>query len=342
MTTTLADVEQVAPYVRDLTGRAFMEENARRQADRDPTKLTLSGLGGCTRAAAYKVAGTPPSDRPLRDEARAALLGTGTHDWFLPALVRAAGPGAACEQPVVLHAAGLDIAGTLDFAHGPMVLDLKTVREWRLTGVRRRGGAYDEHTVQVLGYVLARIQEGHDVRYAVFLYMDRSTGEVEVIVEEVTNAAVLAVVDRVTTIARLAELDPDSAPREERGPGLSYACDRCPWLRRCWGEDAVAGQPGPQRRLADTPAGLELALTLYAEVAELEATARARRTDKDFAKLILNEVEAGEYGRWRLGRGRPRHMLDQQRARQILEEHGLEVPEQVTEPSLSVRPRKVT
>ena len=36
-------------------GEAFADENDRRQADRDPTALTLSSLGRCTRAGAYAV-----------------------------------------------------------------------------------------------------------------------------------------------------------------------------------------------------------------------------------------------------------------------------------------------
>lgn len=294
---TMDTVEAVAEYTAGLVGRAFAAENARRQADRDPTKLSLSGLGGCTRQAAYSVAGVEPTDVPAAEEARAAMLGTWLHDHLIPGMAEQIGAGAEVEAPVILKAAGLAIPGSLDLAHDALLWDLKSVKEFRLDGVRRNG-AYSEHRVQVMSYALARYQAGHDVKWVVWLYVDRSTGEVEVVTERFTNAAAVAVLDRAKKIAWFAANGPDGAPREARGPGLSWACDRCPWLRRCWGEDAEPGRKGAQRVLA-TREGIEQALGLYDAG---RAAIKAGRDDQEFARAILDGVPAGTYGAWRLSR----------------------------------------
>jgi hypothetical protein len=330
----LSTAGQVAASTRHLVTEAFTRENVARQADRDPTALTMSGLGGCTRACAYAVAGTPPSDVPPVEDARQAILGVWIHEHLLPWLARLLGPDAVFEQPVELRAAGLAIPGTLDLAVQSVVWDVKTVKEWRLHGVRRRG-TFSEHRLQVLGYGLARHQAGYPVKWVVFLYIDRSTGEVHVEVEEFTNRAALAVIDRVELL-RFHARDPDRAPRDGRGPGVSFACDRCPWLRRCWGDNARPGQPGVQRILAATPAGIEEALRLYAEGS---AAAADGRRDQDFAKLVLEAVPAGGYGRWELVRGRPGEMLDQQRVREIFAARAEPVPMMPTAGRLIVKSR---
>lgn len=320
--TTTDDPAKVAGFFADLTAATFEQENTRRQEDRNPTALTMSGLGGCTRRNAYAIAGTPPSDTHGGEEARQALLGVGAHDWFLPAMARTLGINADVEQAVTLHAAGITIRGSLDLALPGVVLDLKTVREWRLGGVRRNG-AYTEHHEQVFGYALARYQAGYDVRWVVFLYMDRTSGDVEVVVERFTNAAAAAVIRRVETIKKYADTDPDAAPREARGPGVSLTCDRCPWLRRCWGPNAQPGQPGAQVTAAGDWEGLQQILALYAGAAEIAGAANA---DKDFAKLVLTETKPGTYGRYELRRGKPGRMDDDEAMRNILTAQGIDIP----------------
>lgn len=335
MADTLAAIaDQLTDWVTD----AFIAENTRRQEDRDPTKLTMSGLGSCTRRNAYSVAGIEPTDLPDPEEARMALLGTGIHDWFLPALARIiqANTGACpdVEHRVTLHAVGLEIRGNLDLAYDDVLLDLKTVREWKLGGVRR-AGAFNEHRLQVQGYALARWQAGHDVRWVAYLYMDRTTGEVEPVVEPFDNESGLEVIRRVDTIKRFADDDPDSAPREGRGPGVSMVCDRCPWLRRCWGVDAKPGTTGAQTRLATTTPGLNQILNLYVEAA---AVAGAAGRDKDFAKLVLERTKPAQYGPYVLNRGKPGEMDDAARMKEILTELGIDIPKKPKAGATSVKP----
>ncbi len=330
----------LAEFMTKAVAITFEEENTRRQEDRDPTKLTMSGLGGCTRRNAYAVARVEPSDVHPAEEARQALLGTGIHDWFLPALARVitrlTGTEVAVEKRVVLHAAGIELVGHLDVAYDDVVGDLKTVREYKLHGVRRRGerGAFHEHRVQVTGYGVAEYQAGRPVRQIVYLYMDRTTGDVHPVVEPFDNAAAMAVIDRVETIVRFAEGNPDDAPREARGPGVSLACDRCPWLRRCWGPDAVPGETGPQTQLALSPAGLVEILQLAFEASGVLGAASA---DKDFAKMVLSETKVGDYGPYALTRGKAGMRDDQAEMKRILTELGIEIPQKEQAGSTYVR-----
>lgn len=322
-----ADTLTVVDFLEDAVADAFLDENERRQEHRDPTRLTMSGLGGCTRRNAYSVARIEPTDMPEPEEARMALLGSGTHDWLLPAigrvLLRRYDVLSQVEHDVILRVAGLEIPGSFDLAVADLLIDLKTVREWKLAGVRRAGAAYEEHRLQVLGYAFARHQAGQTVRWVGYLYMDRSTGEVQPVVEPFDVAGVEAVLRRVETIKRFAEDDPDAAPREARGPGVSLACDRCPWLRRCWGADARPGKPDVQPAAAPNAAALIQILALYADAA---AASTAAGKDKDFAKLVLARTKPGAYGPWKLTRGRDGETDDTDRMKAILAELGIDLP----------------
>lgn len=338
----LTDPDEVGEFLTDVVDETFQTENTRRQEHRDPTALTMSGLGGCTRRNAYALAGVPASDVHPPEQARQALLGVGVHDWFLPAMARVIarrlGIGVDVEKQVVLHAAGVQITGQLDVAFLHLVGDLKTAREYRLDGVRRRNhagaGAYSEHHVQVGGYGLAERQAGRDVEWIAFLYMDRSTGDVLPLVEPFTNAYALAVIDRVETIYRFALAGPDTAPREARGPGVSLACDRCSWLRRCWGPDAKPGEPGPQTQLADSPAGLLEILALAFAASGVTSGAKA---DRDFAKLVLSRTNDGQYGPYALRRSNDTDEVDSAAMQQILTELGIEIPRKARAGSMYVK-----
>lgn len=326
-------------FLDEVVAETFESENTRRQEDRDPTRMTMSGIGGCTRRNAYSVARTEPTDQPGPEEARMALLGVGAHDWFLPAMARVIlrKIGAVCdvEHPVTLTVGGLTINGQLDLAFDDVVTDLKTIREWKL-GVIRRRGAYDEHKLQVYAYALARFQAGHNVRWVAYLYMDRSTGEVQVVVEPFTTAAAEAVLRRVEDIVALSA-DPDTAPRDGRGPGVSLICDRCPWLRRCWGPDAKPGKTGPQTVLADDPIGLREILALYAAAA---AIAGAADRDKEFAKLVLARTTDGPHGAYVLGHAKAGETDDTVAMKQILTDLGIPIPRKPKAGAISVKPTK--
>lgn len=311
-----ADVDDVSAYTRSLISAAFLTATAERQAGRDHTALSMSALGGCTRAAAFKVAGWPVSNPPEPEEAREALLGTWLHEVLLPLLAQLV-PDSVIEHPCVLRAGGLTIPGRLDLANPYVVWDLKTVKEWRLAGVRRLDAAYVAHWLQVMGYAYARYQAKHPVRFAVWIYFDRSTGQVHIETEEFIPPVagqplppqIAAVIRRAEEIAFWAR-DPKRAPRELarvdgradepfllRGPGPkgSVQCDRCEWLTECWGKTARRGEHGAQRILTATPAGIAAALAMYARGAGMTSEGNGL---KDFAKLALDGVPHGVYDGW--------------------------------------------
>lgn len=344
-TASLADV---ATYTHRAIARAFLDANAERQALRDPTApISMSSLGGCTKYAAFKLAGWEPSDDPGEEEAREALLGIWIHEVLLPLLAKYI-TGAVVEEPVELHAGGLTIPGILDLANDYVVWDLKTVKEWRLAGVRRLDAAFVAHWLQEWGYAYARWQARYPVRCLVWIYFDRSTGEVHVEIEEFVPPVpgqplpfALAAIIRRAEELRFWAKDPKRAPRELarvdgrteepyllKGPGLSVQCDRCEFLRACWDDTAVHRRRGAQRVLTATPEGIAEALAMYARGATLASEGKGL---KDFAKAALAEVPDGEYpdpagGAWTFKHGRPSRQLDEQAVRADYAARGIDPP----------------
>lgn len=328
------DVASVVAWLEQGTTAAFIAANAANR--HDPLRLSVSGLGGCTRKAAYALAEVEPSDVPPPDEARAAMLGTWEHAGLLPWLVKVLGSDqrpAEKDRPVTLRAHGIEIPGELDLYRSPVLADQKTVGEHRLHRVRRTGSPFRNHRQQVRSYGLAAMQDGLEVRYLAWLYLDRANGDTTVMAEEFTNAAAMDVLDRVAEILYWAE-HPPQAPREERGPGLSYLCNSCPWLRTCWGPTAVPKQVGAQTSIAETPLGLAAALAAYDDAAARKADAAK---DQEFAAAILARTPRGVYGPWWLRWDKPGSTIDQAAVAELYTQLGLEVPKKPTAGGLRIR-----
>ena len=111
--------------------------------------------------------------------------------------------------------------------------------------------------------------------------------------------------------------------RDERGPGLSIICDGCPWLKECWGPDAVPSETGPQAQLAVDSEAVVAALDMYDAALQAEKRAKA---DKQFAAAVLSGTERGKYGGFSLSWTAGSERLDQKQARALLEMHGIDVP----------------
>lgn len=356
-----AEVDEVALVEAALAaGVAEAFRRASAASERPPHRFSMSGLGGCTRQGAYKLAMTPVDDPPppVREN-RAAMIGKWIHEGLLPWLVEVFG-GAWMEQPVVLYAAGVEVVddgpgwrlvetdGTYDLLvvlllpDGTIlvVVDLKTTAERKLAAVRRRG-VYAEHRMQVRGYGAALWQAGVPVRHVAYLYLDRSTGDVEPIVEPFTNDALMAPILRVAEVRAHADLGPDTAPRQTaagrrmRGPGLDIECDTCPWLARCW-PGAERGRVGAQTALARVDGGVEAAAELLADAHDRAAVAER---DKALAKAILADTDAGLYGPWLvewMGGGlRP----DAKAAEALLAGYGEPMPKRAVRQYARVTPR---
>ncbi|MBO0820045.1 MAG: hypothetical protein J2P26_04260, partial [Nocardiopsaceae bacterium] len=260
----LVTAENVADRLAAVLDDTFARAHARHQAERaaardDPYELSPSTLGGCIRQAAYRLAGTPPTNpepavpRPGA-VSRAALIGTWIHAGMLPVLAEsldAAGLGpATVETPVTTVFGGYTLTGHADLVTPELVIDLKTVREYKLGRIDRRSdsqrqdgrpdgpvvwpGARWQAGCYALGVHQARIRAGQmPPRWIAWPYLDRSTGEDRICVEPWTPAFGLEVIERFRTLAAHAA-DPDTAPRNRRGPGLDLDCDACPWRDRAW------------------------------------------------------------------------------------------------------------
>ncbi|KGI79368.1 hypothetical protein IL38_24020 [Actinopolyspora erythraea] len=338
MTSTHTDpptgADDAASRVTEALAAAFRAFTADQQQARDEWALSMSGLGACARQGAYRVAETPASDEVPYGEKRPANLGTMQHAGLLPYL--AAHLDAEYERTVCLTAAGLQIRGTADlyWPGGRMVLDLKTVGQHRLS--KLRSSTWQAHRLQVAGYALAVHQEGLPVRWVAWLYMDRASGQERVAVEPLTPELAHAVLERAAAIGTYA-LDPDTAPREERGPGLSYACDECPWLRRCWGDDAAPGETGAQRIVARDDDGVAAAVAAYDAARSREKEAREA---KEFARVALSQAAGGHYGDWELTWSQPAEETDVSAALELLRQAGIPPPVKAGSPSIRIRPAR--
>ncbi len=329
---TVVDLSRDLAAERDrLDGavrRAFEATSAERQ--RDPFHVGISSVGGCRRMIAYALSRTPVTEDWRPEEGRAANLGTWEHEGLLPRLADQL-PGSRHEVTVAAKVAGLVLPGHIDLDDPTTVVDLKTVGEWRLSGVRWLGAAYYHHRVQVGTYALARLQEGRPPKWVAWLYLDRANGDQYIIVEPFTNALMLMVIDRITELRRWS-VSPEEAPRDERGPGLSIICNRCRWLRQCWGPDAVPEQVGGQR--VHTNPEIEQALLDYVDAREREKAAKA---DKDLAEAKIGGNPYGTYGRASYKRDKDSVQTAPWDAVKLLKGMGIEPPTYTKRGSLRIK-----
>jgi hypothetical protein len=327
--------ERLGRVLADATAEAFTAYTTQAQQARDDLyALTMSGLGGCTRQAAYRVARTPPSQELVFREMREANIGTMIHEGLLPHM--AVLLGGREEVPVEMTVGDLTIKGRTDLYVEPLrtVADLKTVGQFKFAGLG--GDVNRSHRLQVGGYAYAVVQSGLKVEWIAWVYVDRSSGAEHVVVEPFTDELIELVEQRCADLTLYAQ-DPEAAPRDERGPGLSYVCDSCPWLKTCWGADAEPGAVGAQRILAQDHAGVARALALYdsARAREKEAA-----DEKEFAKAMFASYEPGNYGEFTFAWSSAGESTDKDAAVELLASAGIPVPRKRTTRRLVVRRSK--
>ena len=326
------DAASIAATVSTAAAEAFRHFTSQvQQAREDLLALTMSGLGGCSRQGAYRLARTPPSEDTTYGQMREANIGTMIHLGLLPHL--AAVLDGVEEVPVTLRAAGLIINGRSDLysASLRLVADLKTVGQHRMASLGPV--ASHPHRMQVGGYALAIEQAGHAVDWIAWLYLDRSSGQDRVVVERFDDDVRAMITRRCHELATYAET-PDAAPRDERGPGLSIICDQCPWLRQCWGQDATPGMIGAQRVLCHDNAAVEQAIAGYKDAAQRE---REAKSEKEFYRAMFSGFEAGAYGEWEFGWSSAGRTEDKDAAVALLAEAGIPLPKRETVRRLIVK-----
>jgi hypothetical protein len=301
-----ADLAAVHERLTEAVRLSFADAESR--PGEEGLRMSLSKLGGCTREGAYRISGTPPDLgwEQRQKEKRPAALGTWEHRGIIPRLRRRL-RGARSEMPVVLSGSGLTLAGRADLRwrraakHGGAgIVDVKTVREYGLTWVRENG-ARDRDQLQVDAYAMACREAGEDIRWTAIIYLDRAGGDDHIVVQPFDPSRAWKVMDRLAELASAAKM-PAMASRDERGPGLSWVCDGCAWLKQCWGEGAEPGQVGGQNILIQEGAyQVEAVLEMYDAA---RARVKEGTEDKEFARALLVGQPAGDYGAFTLGWGR--------------------------------------
>lgn len=333
----LATAEEVDTVLGQAISQAFVAESASRH--RGPHDLGLSALGGCTRRAAHQLAGTPPSNEVPPEEGREANLGTWIHAGLLS---RMAGQidQAHDEVEVTLRVAGVRLKGHADLPAPGIVVDLKTAKEYRLQWVRKDGAPL-AHMIQIAAYGVALIQAGTPVNWLSVIYLDRSSGEVEIVTTEFTNRLALLVIDRVALLRRHADA-PDDAPQTDaggsrmHGPDRGFQCKTCPWMKRCWGSDAEPGKWLP--REYERP-DIEALLLEYVEARAAESVAKGRKNE---VAALLKGTHHGVYGPVRYGRNQDSLIDDGAAAIRILRDLEIPVPQTWRQGALNVRLVKAT
>lgn len=337
-----AAVPVLAATLETGVGKAFAAANTLGQeARRNLFGLSMSYLGGCQRESAYRIAGVDPDPEYVHvmneEEARAAMVGTWIHDGLLPELANLLA-GGEHEKRVELTVPVGDsedgvtplvvVDGSTDCytrAAGGGVIDLKTVGAFKLGDIDAHGPRI-RHRTQVRGYASALVQMGVPVSWTGWVYLDRGDGAVKAVIEPFGEEEYTATLRRVRHLVALAE-DPDYAPRDERGPGLSWVCDGCPFLRRCWGPSAT---PGSSRAIAvhDAP-GIAYA---GEKVVELRAQHTALGKQIDFLKAQVGRPEQGQYGGITVSYGKDGTKPDVDAMIQMLKDRGVEEKDLPTVP----------
>lgn len=330
------DVPVIAAALERGVGKAFAAANAAgQQARSNLFGLSMSYLGGCRRQSAYRVAGSDPDPQYVKvmdqDEARAAMLGVWLHEGLLPHLAELLAGGeremsVELVAPVGEEENGIvplvKVAGSADCytrAAGGGVVDLKTVGAFKLADIDAFGPR-PRHRDQVRGYAAAVVQMGLPVAWTAWAYLDRGDGSVRVVVEPFGREEYVGVLRQVRYLVGFAK-DPESAPRDERGPQLSWVCDTCPFLRRCWGPDA---EPGDKSGIA-VHDDQEIAFA-GEQVVELRAQRTALDKRIDFYKAQVGRPDAGRYGGVTVSYGRNGLKADAPKMEERLRELGEPIP----------------
>lgn len=285
--------------------------------------VSASMIGGCRRMAAYAIRdGWPDENMP---STAPAYLGDAIHEKLLADLA-AMGAGTA-EWPTKMTVAGLEITGSIDLAADAQVIDLKTVSEYYYKVVQSRTPI--GHLLQVSFYA---ISEGVD--RCVLLYVNRSSGERFAVSWDPGDYA-----GQLQAWVEEVQAPPEEVPRDERGPGLSWMCDHCPFAGPCWG--VTPGQTRPPQSVVVDEIGVEMALEEYDLARAAEKHAKEQR---EFWRRALDQHEPAPYGPWVLGwsGGKDTEVPDVEAAAELLAELGFMMPTKIREgtPTIQVKRSK--
>lgn len=330
----------------------LLEHDSTRERSRQKTPGP-STVGACVRQASYMAHGVEPSDEI--EGHVAAALATYIHAGVLAALEAVA--GAMIEVKVgdpafsgsldALYLTGQWLKKIKPARYRPTVSedvntveDIKTTYSGQSVAEYRRRGPNPAHVHQVLTYAylistfgvmvdekrpkvglqraLSRVGP-IPIQKVRIRYLGRDLGEEYVWEQPVTDFDLFTAQMR---LEQALEEAPESIARELLGPGLSKACDYCPFKTRCWGP-----QDAPQAALLhEGMVEVEEVLADYLQAADEEKAARERKL---FARNILTGAQTGTYGAYQLRWSNPippKEVPDAEAMAQYFEDNHLPVP----------------
>lgn len=122
-----------------------------------------------------------------------------------------------------------------------------------------------------------------------------------------------------------------------------YIVHNCPWLKACWGPEAVPGTSGVQKVIlheaTDSTAEVVRQLEAYADASRMENDVKDR---KKFARDVLLGAEPGRYGKYVLSwtPASTYETLDSAAAERILADAGIPVPKTTRDRSAMIHVKR--
>jgi hypothetical protein len=293
-------------------------------------ELGMSNLGGCRRAAGYRVHGYSAGD----GFSMQAVLGTAIHEALAASARLALGDEAMVEDTEVRFAG---VTGHPDLCKGGTLVDFKT-RGFavQLENVRRHGPPR-QHLWQAMCYAAALILAGREVTTVRLDYIDRGSGE-EYVWEAPFSMA--DVRDAMAWLRNVREAPLESLPRDY-APDSAY-CRNCPFFQPCWGRAVPDRDPRSVLYLEDPDAERWLrqlaaarAAKSAAEAAEAEAVGaldaiRTIVTPGDSQDVVAGEMSA------RISITKGRSSLDRTAIERDYAQAGLSAPVKYGTPTVKI------
>lgn len=234
----------------------------------------MSELGGCRRAAGFKLRGHPAA--PVQGSP-AAILGTLFHEGVAQAARVLLGKEALIEDEEVRFAG---VPGHPDLFADGLLVDFKTVGYAMQLDKIRREGPPVRHRWQVMCYAAALIVQGRPVKRVRLDYIQRDSGE-----EHIWEApfSMQDVRDAIAWLGNVRSAPLEALPRDY-APDSAY-CASCPFYQPCWGHGVPERDPRSVLYLEDPDAARWL--RQLADARERRAAAEA---DEAQAKGALDAL----------------------------------------------------
>jgi hypothetical protein len=297
--------------------------------------IGVSALGGCRRAAAETILGTPMTNDPDR---LAATLGTAIHA-TLEEAARARNPFALVEHEVYLPE--FDLLGHVDYAD-PVVE--KVCEDWKTKhSLSPNHQPTRQQRWQVQVYAKALVDKGHDIRRVRLVFVPRDGSGRDAVVWEDDYREDVAI-EALLWLDGVREQAANGMKPDPERVASSFCRDWCPFYDpQGIGSGCTGLADRPADVIVDDPEFVDAAV-LYRTAADAAAAA----ADDQLAARAILEGRAGAAGQTGIvvswSDPKPRLVLDEDAVREQYAAAGLTVPTKVEQaaPRISVKNTEAT